>query len=165
MFKRILIGLLVLLVVLFSLVAITTFPILSGYSAKNLCSHVFVSGRDAEDVIAKELGNMPLALGSPKINFDDQSASATVFGLAKKKAIFRPGLGCTLINSIDEKDLRAESFDQPVFPYQKDTAAWPAGDIIIDSLISADVQQAIEKYFEEPLHKGTPLHTRRCGSS
>ena len=159
MLKKIFIGLLVVILILFSVVAYTAFPIVSGYSAKNLCSHVFVSGRDADDVIAKELGNMPLAIGSPSIDLEDQSASATVFGLAKKKAIYRPGLGCTLINSIDEDELRAETFDQPVFPYQKDTASWPVGDIIIDSLISSNVQQAIGKYFDEPLPEA-PRYTR-----
>ncbi len=159
MLKKIFIGLLVVILILFSVVAYTAFPIVSGYSAKNLCSHVFVSGRDADDVIAKELGNMPLAIGSPSIDLEDQSASATVFGLAKKKAIYRPGLGCTLINSIDEEELRAETFDQPEFPYQKDTAAWPVGDIIIDSLISSNVQQAIGKYFDEPLPEA-PRYTR-----
>lgn len=159
MFKRIIIGLLALLIVIFSFLAITAFPIVSGYSAKNLCSHVFVSGRNAEDVITKELGNMPLAIGSPQIDLEDRSATATVFGLAKKKAIFRPGLGCTLINSIDEKVLRDETFDPPIFPYRKDTTNWPSGDITIDSLFSTDVQQEIRKYFDEPLPEA-PRYTR-----
>lgn len=159
MLKRILVGLLVLIVVLFVVVAYTAFPIVSGYSAKNLCSHVFVSGRDAQDVIDKELGNMPLALGSPKIDLEDQSASATVFGLAKKKAIYRPGLGCTLINSVEEEDLRAESFSKPAFPYDKDTLAWPVGDMVTDSLINPKVQAAIAKSFEEP-NPEEPRYTR-----
>ena len=159
MLKKILLGLLVLIVVLFAITAYTAFPIVSGYSAKNLCSHVFVSGRDAQDVIDKELGNMPLALGSPSIDLEDQSASATVFGLAKKKAIYRPGLGCTLINSVKEEDLRVQGFEQPAFPYDKDTADWPVGDRIVDSLINTDVQAAIAKSFEEPLPEA-PRYTR-----
>jgi CubicO group peptidase (beta-lactamase class C family) len=159
MLKKVLIGLLIFIVVVIGVAAVTAFPIVSGYSAKNLCSHVFVSGREAQDVIDKELGNMPLAIGSPKIDLEDQSASATVFGLAKKKAIYRPGLGCTLINSVEEEDLRAESFNKPSFPYDKDTAAWPVGDIIVDSLISSDVQQAIGQYFNEPLPEA-PRYTR-----
>lgn len=159
MFRKILIGFIALIVVLIAVAAITAFPIVSGYSAKNLCSHVFVSGRSADDVIAKELGNMPLALGSASIDIEDQSASATVFGLAKKKAIYRPGLGCTLINSVEEEDLRAQRFNKPEFPYSKDTLAWPVGDIIVDSLVSSKVQKAIGMYFEEPLPEA-PRYTR-----
>jgi len=159
MFKKVFIAIAVVLVVFIVLLTYTAFPIVSGYSAKNLCSHVFVSGRDAQDVIDKELGNMPLALGTPSVDMDDQSASATVFGLAKKKAIYRPGLGCTLINSVEEEDLRAESFSKPAFPYDKDTVAWPAGDIIKDSLINPAVENAIAQYFEEPLPEA-PRYTR-----
>lgn len=159
MLKKVLLGIFVLIVLLLSIVAYTAFPIVSGYSAKNLCSHVFVSGRDAQDVIDKELGNMPLSIGSPKIDLDDQSASATVFGLSKKKAIFRPGLGCTLINSVEEEVLSTANFDKPVFPYGKDTLAWPVGDILVDSLLNTDVQKAIAKSFEEPLPEA-PRYTR-----
>ena len=137
----------------------SVFPIISGYGAKNLCSHVFVSGRDAHDVLNKELGNFPLSLGSFKIDVEDMSASATVWGMAKKKAIFRPGLGCTLINAVAEEDLRAESFTPPAFPYAKDTMVWPVGDVLVDSLINPKVQTAIAKSFEEPDPK-SPRYTR-----
>jgi len=159
MLKRILIGFIAFIVIIFLVAAYTAFPIVSGYSAKNLCSHVFLSGRDAQDVIDKELGNMPLAIGSPKIDLEDQSASATVFGFAKKKAIYRPGLGCTLINSVEEEDLRVQSFTPPVFPYGKDTLAWPVGDVVADSLINPAVERAIAKSFEEPLPE-VPRYTR-----
>ena len=157
--KKIVLGFFVILLVAIYAFLSAAFPIISGYGAKNLCSHVFISGRDAQDVIAKELGNLPLSLGSFKIDTEDRSASATVWGMAKKKAIFRPGLGCTLINAVKEEDLRAESFDPPQFPYGKDTMAWPVGDVLIDSLINPKVQNAIAKSFEEPL-PDAPRYTR-----
>ncbi len=159
MLKKILIGLVVILLLLVFVFLQSAFPIISGYGAKNLCSHVYISGRDAPDVIDKELGNLPLSLGSFSIDLEDQSASATVWGMAKKKAIFRPGLGCTLINSVAEEELRAQAFTPPAFPYDKDTAAWPLGDVLVDSLINPEVQTAIAKSFEEP-YPESPRYTR-----
>ena len=56
--KRILYVVTGLLVVIFSGAAIylnTLLPIITGYAAKNLCSAVFISGREALKVEAMEL--------------------------------------------------------------------------------------------------------------
>ena len=159
MYKKISFAFLLIVAILAIVIIQTTFPIISGYGAKNLCSHVYISGRDAQDVIDKELGNMPLSLGSFWIDRSDQSAYSTVFGMAKKKALFRPGLGCTLINEVDEEDLRRQTFTKPIFPYDKDTVSWPLGDRINDSLLNSQVQKAILSAFEEPL-PDAPRYTR-----
>ena len=77
-----------------------SFPIISGYSAKNACSCAFIQGRTKEDISREELGAFPLSFGSIDINSRDSSATGTVMGLAKRKAIFRTGFGCTLINDL-----------------------------------------------------------------
>jgi len=123
----------------------SAFPIVTGYGAKNLCSCVFISDREPEDVIAKELGTFPLSLGKFTINYEDSSASSTVWGMARKKAIYRKGLGCTLINSVTEESLRAVNFDQPAFPYDPDTVSWPRGNILPNSLPGYIDQQALNK--------------------
>ena len=76
------------------------FPIISGYGAKQLCSCVMLGKRTPESVIEKELGQSPLSLGTYSMNFEDSTATASVFGLATKKAIYRKGLGCSLISEI-----------------------------------------------------------------
>ena len=63
-------------------------PIISGYGAKVLCSGVLVAGRQPEDVIQNELANGFLPLGSFFVNYQDSSATGTVFGWAKRKAVF-----------------------------------------------------------------------------
>ncbi|HLZ17810.1 MAG TPA: hypothetical protein VKQ08_12250, partial [Cyclobacteriaceae bacterium] len=73
------------------------FPIISGYGAKDLCSCAFVAGRDPKDVLGNELNSFPLRLGSFRIDNADSSATGTVFGLAKRKAMYRRGLGCSLV--------------------------------------------------------------------
>src|SRR5436190_4985617 len=68
------------------------FPIISGYSAKNACSCAFVQGRSKESIEKEELGSLPLSIGNIEINTKDSSVTGTVWGLAKRKAIYRMGL-------------------------------------------------------------------------
>ncbi len=118
-----------------------SFPIISGYGAKNMCSCLFVTGMDIQKAETEELGRYPLSLATYKVNYTDSSVTATVFGFAKQKAIYRQGFGCTLINDVAEKVLRAEILEFPARPAaDRDTIAWPMGDKIInDSLPGIDV--------------------------
>jgi hypothetical protein len=72
-------------------------PIISAFGAKDLCTCVFLNGRTADDVIRQELGAGLQSLGSFDVNANDSTVTGTVFGLAKRKAIYRQGLGCTLV--------------------------------------------------------------------
>jgi CubicO group peptidase (beta-lactamase class C family) len=129
-------------------------PILSGYGAKDLCSCVFVANRDENDVIKNELGRFPLTLGSFSTDLKDSSASGSVLGLGKKKAIYRKGLGCTLIAEIKEEELRAQhpTIALPV-GIDADTIAWPSGDKV-SGVVPATVNfqklnQTLENAFNE----------------
>ncbi len=86
-----------------------SFPIMSGFTAKNMCSCVFVAGRADSSVEAEELGDFPLSLANYSIDRASGSVTATVLGLAKKKAIYRKGFGCTLINEVSEEMLRNQT--------------------------------------------------------
>ncbi len=104
------------------------FPIISGYGAKVLCSCSMLVGRPADLVISEELGSGLLSLGSFEVNYADSSATATVFGLAKRKAIYRKGLGCTLVNEIAEAELRNQPWKKATAPVtDPDTVPWPTG--------------------------------------
>lgn len=130
-------------------------PILSGYGAKNLCSCVLVGNRQPAHVLANELADFPLSLGDFKVNWEDSSASGSVFGLAKQKAIYRKGLGCTLIAQIDETVLRNQKTNLATRPaFNQDTIDWPLGNRITDSLQPVidkhALRQVVERAFEEP---------------
>ena len=154
MFKRILqiLGAVILITIVVFLWK--AFPIVTGYGAKNLCSCVYLSDRTAQDVIDNELGAFPLSLGTFTLHPEDSSATSTVWGFARKKAIYRKGLGCTLVNEVEEEELRAQKFNAPAFPYDKDTTAWPLGDVLPDSLPSgidqAMLQRTLDAAFTEP---------------
>lgn len=132
------------------------FPIISGYGAKNLCSCTMLAGRAPEDVIKNELGTTMLSLGSYAVNYADSSATASVFGLASRKAIYRKGLGCTLVNEITEAELRNQPWIVAQPPaVDQDTIPWPAGNSMNDSLnfFGYDMEllnNTVNKAFEEP---------------
>ncbi|MCK6617752.1 MAG: beta-lactamase family protein [Cyclobacteriaceae bacterium] len=132
------------------------FPIITGYGAKILCSCTMLVGRSESDVISNELSAGLLTLGSYRADYSDSSATATVFGLAKRKAIYRKGLGCTLINEIKEEELRNQPWVVASVPkIDQDTIPWPAGNQLPDYLDLTPydinkIQQTINEAFAEP---------------
>lgn len=72
--------------------------ILAGYSAKNTASSVFLAERSLEFTDENDNDFSPINLTSDEINNQEKSATGSVFGLLKRKAIYREGLGAVLIN-------------------------------------------------------------------
>jgi CubicO group peptidase (beta-lactamase class C family) len=141
-----------------------SFPIISGYNAKQMCTCVFVSGRDPKDIDTSDLGAFPLSIATNKVNYKDSSVTSTVWGTASKKAIYRRGIGCTLINDISEKQLRSQSLVIPVSSVQNaDSIPWPNGDKIADTFPAAinklKLKAAVDNAFKEP-HPGKKQRTR-----
>lgn len=132
-----------------------SFPIISGYGAKNMCSCMFVGGRSEKSVKEEELGDSPLNLGTYVADMKDSSVTGTVMGLAKQKAIYRAGLGCTLVNDTPEAVIRAQHFVvAPAPAVNTDSIAWPMGDLTTDSLPAGINRQqlhtAVQHAFDEP---------------
>lgn len=119
------------LVIVFGLLVLIreSLPIISGYGAKVLCSGVFVAGRNPEQVIKSDLSSFPLSLGTYTVDRADSSATGKVLGFAVRKAIYRYGLGATLVSGITEEELRRQRFQRAVAPkVDGDTVDWPMGD-------------------------------------
>jgi len=130
--------------------------IITGYAAKNMCSCAFVADRDPELVSREDLNFSLIKYAKTWIDRDKKEAYSTIFGLARRKAIFREGLGCTLILDNNEADLRKESLDMKIEPPAGiDTIAWPAGERIIDTVFNnidyPKLQLAIDNAFD---HEG-----------
>lgn len=91
-------GLLLLVALLF--VGFTTYPkldILSGFAAKSVASGIFIDNRPLE-VIQQGDNDIDLVrLAKIETNKDSKFATASVYGLKKRKAIYREGLGATLV--------------------------------------------------------------------
>lgn len=132
------------------------FPIISGYGAKNLCTCVFVAGRTQESVLADELGSMPLSLGTYEVNWSDSSASGNVFGAANKKAIFRKGLGCTLISEMTEEEIRSQKISISPITASPDSLVWPYGQIESDTIFSNIDYDVLNKAIEDAFVEDKP---------
>ncbi|MDN4164192.1 serine hydrolase [Cytophagales bacterium LB-30] len=139
-------------------------PIISGYGAKNMCSCVFVAGRSPESVLAQELAKSPLNLGKFTVSYADSSVTGTVAGIASKKAIFRKGLGCTLLSELSEEEVRQQAFRLAAKPrVNQDTLPWPMGNQLPDSLsvpFSLPALQAVVQTAFEESNPEAPQNTR-----
>ncbi|MDN3657365.1 serine hydrolase [Ferruginibacter paludis] len=133
-------------------------PIVNGHVAKEMCSDVFVSGRTPDDIAKHETGIFPYNLGSYKVDRKDSSVTVSVFGLAKRKAIYRSGLGATLISGISETELRQQPINiTSALSFNQDTIIFPQGNRTNDG-VNAGVNKvqlnaAIKAAFDEPDNK------------
>ncbi len=128
-------------------------PILAGMAAKTMCSCVHVMGRTPESVVAKELTVFP-GLNGATFTFEDSSAVSATFLWETRKAIFRKGLGCTLLAERTEEELRNQSPALPgARPFNPDTVNWPLGDRVQDTLLAGVnydlIQAALDTAFAE----------------
>ena len=131
-----------------------SFPILTGYGSKVMCSAVFDAGRSKQQVIDQDLGAYMMKLADFKVNYTDSSVTGTIFGFAKRKAIYRNGLGATLVSELEEQNIRLQHINLAPKPsVRTDTVAWPLGDKLTDvfpaAIDSAKLQSAIQKIFVE----------------
>lgn len=104
----------------------------AGFKAHVMCSGVFVSGRTPQSLLDAELTGPRYELLNffdVNIERDAKRVTASFFGIARQTAIFREGLGCTLIDGRTEEELRAEAAGlfSPVASTNHD-ALWPQGE-------------------------------------
>lgn len=93
-------------IILLAIAAVTGFfvwlaPVGAGYTAKVMCSAIFVSGLSSnralnEDVLADNNPLLPLIKAN--VDLRHQRVSAHAFGFRTRVAVYRPNLGCTLID-------------------------------------------------------------------
>ncbi|RWF67991.1 MAG: 6-aminohexanoate hydrolase, partial [Mesorhizobium sp.] len=73
----------------------------SGYTAKIVCSNVFIAGRDADKVLAVDVqapGHPLLRLMRVSVDKEQGTVSAGLFGVfGKSVAVVRDGLGCASV--------------------------------------------------------------------
>lgn len=143
-----------------------TFPIIGGYGAKRMCSCVFVGLQQEDSVVRQELRAFPLSLGRYSVHYGDSTATGSVFGLFSRKAIFRKGLGCTLLSEVPEATARKQQFQltTPIYNRVADSLAWPLGDKIDTSLKSDFDSAALQSVMDSAFYEsgGEPLRRTRA---
>lgn len=146
-------------------------PIVTGYPAKYLCSAVFISNRSQAEVEALDLHFSFIKYTKNEVNFQDSSVTSS-FLWGKSKAIYRHGLGSTLIRGTDESTLRNVKFSpHDKLNFNPDTLAWPLGNLLPDTLTGIDtlkLAQVTQNLMKKKvyggnafaflvLHKGIPV--------
>jgi CubicO group peptidase (beta-lactamase class C family) len=137
-------------------VVVTFPPIMTGMAAKTMCSCVFVAGRTPESVVEKELQVFPGVSKADIQLTEDSSVHATLLGKTSV-AIFRKGLGCTLLSEAEEKQIRDQKIILPVQPaLDQDTIPWPMGDLIVDSIPSGIKNDILIKTLDDAFFEQDP---------
>jgi hypothetical protein len=164
-FKRIIFTVILILIIAFTWLSFSVFPAVSGYGSKNLCSAVYLQHRNPVDVIREDLGGFPLSLGTFIVNEKDSSVTGSVWGLAKRKTIYRIGIGCTVINDFTEEQIRNQQFELPAKPnINSDSISWPYGDklpgTIPKNINKEKLDAAVNNVMNETTGDGKTVYTR-----
>jgi CubicO group peptidase (beta-lactamase class C family) len=100
----------------------------AGYKAKVLGSAIFVSGREAGSVLAEDFSAKKyriLRLFRADIDRQRREVAVSLFGLCRRRAVYRPGLGMTLSQAA--RSLRLEPSGLPeAAPLPQ--GSWPQGE-------------------------------------
>ncbi len=159
--KRILWILLIALVIVITWFAWPRLPIITAFAAKGMCSSVFLADKSPERVAAEDLSFFPISLAKCRIDYEEKSVTAKVLGLAKRKVVFREGLGAVIVLDTPEEELMADSFTIPDPGYSQDTIPWPLGDVLPETLpegvdyekLNTILAEAIDSPDAEPFKK------------
>lgn len=118
---------------------ITTYPkldLISGFSAKSVASGHFIDNRNLK-IIEQGDNDIPLVnIASNSINDAGKFATSSVYGIMKRKAIYREGLGATLINeNFDE----SKPYEVPKRTKIKKALPFPYGDLELKDTIFSNI--------------------------
>ena len=149
-FKRILLLLLAVIII----AVVYNYPklnILSGYSAKNTASSVFVANRTLEYTDTTDNNFSPVNLASDKVDLEKKTATSTAVGLLTRKAIIRKGLGSVL--TLTEADETA-SYLSPRRLKPDNTTPFPYGnapqkDSVFNNVNYENLNLAIDSLFQK----------------
>ena len=135
-------------------------PIITGYSAKNLSSGVFVANRTQESIEATDLNFSFIKYVKNKVDWENKTVKSS-FLWHTSKTIYVDGFGCLLINDYTKEEIanRPYSIVEPI-PANPDTIPWPMGDVISDTIPAGiDMEKlklAVEQAFVDTVpFKGT----------
>jgi CubicO group peptidase (beta-lactamase class C family) len=102
----------------------------SAYTAKIVCSNVFIAGRDADQVLQVDVqapGHPLLRLMRLAVDRNAGTVRAGLFGLfGKSLAVHQPGLGCTNVAAGDENQLLKQALPKPAASAA--AGIWPQGE-------------------------------------
>lgn len=125
--------------------------IITGFSAKSVASGHFIDNRSLETIQQGDNDIDKVDWAKTEINEEDKSAVSKVFGLKKRTAIYREGLGATLIN--DDFDVtkpylvpkRTKSTSNLTYPYGNTEPK----DTVFSTIDYDKLQKTVENAFDK----------------
>ncbi|MCE5249690.1 beta-lactamase family protein [bacterium] len=134
----------------------------AGVEAKMLCSGVFVSGRSPESIMNEDLHH---SVNYIRLEVDtaNHAVTATAFGVIQRRALFREGLGSTLLAGCTEDELRSQAdTGRKSTPQNQKNLPWPSGDLIVSEDLPAGIDtQKLKSIMDEAFSEPDPkLHRR-----
>jgi CubicO group peptidase (beta-lactamase class C family) len=138
-----------LIIVLGSIFYFLVYPkleIVSGFNAKILCSCYFITGLDQDRIESEDLGFSLLWLASNHIDEKEKRVYTDVFGMHKKIAVYREGLGCALVNQSNPNDVQNKALNLQSLEYSREI--WPQQRIEGNQEIQKALQSAFDSTAE-----------------
>ncbi|MBT9371046.1 serine hydrolase [Rhizobium sp. CSW-27] len=114
----------------------------SGYAAKIVCSNVFIAHREPAEVLADDVqapGHPLLRLMRVEVQPERQRVRAALLGsIAPREAVYRPGLGCSVLGEGKQPALLALTGGAAIDAADPGRP-WPEGDALVPSDAAARV--------------------------
>lgn len=133
-------------------------PTGTGYSAKYICSQVFLANRDPATVFENDVKPTHPLFGAIKteVNRENKTVTAKGFGFwSPMTAVYRDGCGCTLAVDTPIEELLNQS--KGFIPQQKSNQhrVWPYGELVHLNDIPSEIDitklnSVIDSAFQEP---------------
>ncbi|CDG82044.1 beta-lactamase family protein [Janthinobacterium agaricidamnosum NBRC 102515 = DSM 9628] len=124
-------------------------PVASGYAAHYLCTQALVAGRDADVVFRREVAPINPLLRMVSYQVDRSLATVRASGLGfirPVSALYRPGLGCTLMVDTDVATLIHQATGIALSKVQHQAEPAVAGEAAQQDRL----QQVLDKAMQEP---------------
>jgi len=152
---KLLLGIAIIGVILIGYFNYPKLNLISGFASKSMASNVFIAHRDPVDVTLND-HEMPLInLSDCVVSESDKSATAKVYGLMPRKAVYKEGLGAVLTN----KEFSQHNFDIiPNRTVHNDSLPFPYGnngvtDTILENVDYDKLEVAFSNAFKDPQEK------------
>ncbi len=151
MFKKVIIIILVVVLGAFAYLAkylIDRSTIFTGFAAKNIASGIFIADRTQESIESLDINFFPVNLSNNVVDMENKTVTSDFFGFGQQVAVYRDGLGCTLLADFDLDEVKNQSAKSAYINLDTKNEYWPKGsknrNITINNVNEEKLNKAID---------------------